>query len=297
MLSAIVPVRNWPEERIAACARSLLRLKSASLKEIVVVDFGSDPAVGPVASDTRMRGTQNRCRGVEPRRGDQSRRHARAWRRLRQIRRRHYRRRRGGARARPDRARGGAWRLRTRHHASDRSPAIDRRRRGVACPLEGPRPGRAPAAALGPGGPGCLFARDLGHDRRVRFPLYRLGERGQRFRRTRPPLGPQAALDRPRRCPHIPRLAPANLPPQGRRCPSRRQRRARKQGPQRVPPAADAAFCAAARISRQEPCTSDSCKAGCAAHHSRDRFGRAQEPRAHAEGGDQELRRTSRKRH
>lgn len=41
MFSLIIPVRDWPADRIEACVASFLRLKSAALDEIVVVDFGS----------------------------------------------------------------------------------------------------------------------------------------------------------------------------------------------------------------------------------------------------------------
>lgn len=55
MLSLILPTRNWPADRIEACVRSFLRMKSKALKEIVIVDFGSDePIVVPFA-DKRVR--------------------------------------------------------------------------------------------------------------------------------------------------------------------------------------------------------------------------------------------------
>jgi glycosyltransferase involved in cell wall biosynthesis len=55
MLTVIVPVRNWPEERVAGCARSFLRLKSAALRELLIVDFGSDSPIQPPVSDPRLR--------------------------------------------------------------------------------------------------------------------------------------------------------------------------------------------------------------------------------------------------
>ncbi len=55
MLSLIVPARNWPVERIEACVRSFLRLKSAALGEIVVVDFGSEQPIVLGIRDKRVR--------------------------------------------------------------------------------------------------------------------------------------------------------------------------------------------------------------------------------------------------
>ena len=44
MLSLIIPVRDWPQERIDLCISSFSELGSASLSEILIVDFGSrDP--------------------------------------------------------------------------------------------------------------------------------------------------------------------------------------------------------------------------------------------------------------
>lgn len=55
MLSVILPVRDWPEERVEACTRSILRLESATFNELLIVDFGSElPVVSPV-SDKRVR--------------------------------------------------------------------------------------------------------------------------------------------------------------------------------------------------------------------------------------------------
>ena len=45
MLSLIVPVRDWPSERIEACIDSFIELGSKLLSEIVVVDFGSTKKV------------------------------------------------------------------------------------------------------------------------------------------------------------------------------------------------------------------------------------------------------------
>ncbi len=55
MLSVILPVRDWPVDRIGICIRSFLRLNSATLDEIVVVDFGSRPAVKLSRMDKRVR--------------------------------------------------------------------------------------------------------------------------------------------------------------------------------------------------------------------------------------------------
>jgi glycosyltransferase involved in cell wall biosynthesis len=55
MLSLILPARNWPGDRIEACVRSFLRLKSKSLTEIVVVDFGSDEPIALKVRDKRIR--------------------------------------------------------------------------------------------------------------------------------------------------------------------------------------------------------------------------------------------------
>ncbi len=55
MLSLIVPTRDWPAERIDACLRSFLRLKSKTLDEIVVVDFGSEQPVTTSIRDKRVR--------------------------------------------------------------------------------------------------------------------------------------------------------------------------------------------------------------------------------------------------
>ena len=55
MLSLILPARNWPGDRIEACVRSFLRLKSKSLTEIVVVDFGSDEPIALKIRDKRIR--------------------------------------------------------------------------------------------------------------------------------------------------------------------------------------------------------------------------------------------------
>lgn len=55
MLSLIVPVRNWPGDRVNACVRSFLRLKSKALTELVVVDFGSGEPVALRIADKRLR--------------------------------------------------------------------------------------------------------------------------------------------------------------------------------------------------------------------------------------------------
>ncbi len=41
MLSLIIPVRDWPQERIDTCSASFAELGSKSLTEIIIVDFGS----------------------------------------------------------------------------------------------------------------------------------------------------------------------------------------------------------------------------------------------------------------
>ncbi len=56
MLTLILPARNWAGDRIDACLRSFLRLKSKALTEVIVVDFGSDvPIVLPKLRDKRVR--------------------------------------------------------------------------------------------------------------------------------------------------------------------------------------------------------------------------------------------------
>lgn len=55
MLSVILPVRNWPAERIEGCARSFLRLKSETLRELLIVDFGSDEPVVSSIRDSRLK--------------------------------------------------------------------------------------------------------------------------------------------------------------------------------------------------------------------------------------------------
>ena len=55
MLSLILPTRNWPADRIDACVRSFLRLKSKSLTEIVIVDFGSSEPIQLGFADKRCR--------------------------------------------------------------------------------------------------------------------------------------------------------------------------------------------------------------------------------------------------
>jgi glycosyltransferase involved in cell wall biosynthesis len=55
MLSLVLPARNWPADRIEACIRSFLRLKSRTLSEIVVVDFGSDRPMVLKVRDPRVR--------------------------------------------------------------------------------------------------------------------------------------------------------------------------------------------------------------------------------------------------
>lgn len=42
MLSLIIPVRDWPRERLELCIESFLGLRAPGLAEIVVVDFGSE---------------------------------------------------------------------------------------------------------------------------------------------------------------------------------------------------------------------------------------------------------------
>ncbi len=54
MLSLIIPTRNWSAERIDACIRSFLRLKSKTLNEIVVVDFGSKEPIKVAATSRRV---------------------------------------------------------------------------------------------------------------------------------------------------------------------------------------------------------------------------------------------------
>jgi len=55
MLSLVVPVRNWPEQRISTCMRSFLRLKSDTLSEVLIVDFGSDEPLAVHSGDPRVR--------------------------------------------------------------------------------------------------------------------------------------------------------------------------------------------------------------------------------------------------
>jgi glycosyltransferase involved in cell wall biosynthesis len=55
MLSIVIPVRDWPADRIAACVQSFLRLKSRTVDEIVVVDYGSSRPIQPPTADRRVR--------------------------------------------------------------------------------------------------------------------------------------------------------------------------------------------------------------------------------------------------
>jgi glycosyltransferase involved in cell wall biosynthesis len=56
LLSLIVPVRDWPQERIDLCIRSFRELDSKVLSEIVVVDFGSEvPVKVPPKRDKLVR--------------------------------------------------------------------------------------------------------------------------------------------------------------------------------------------------------------------------------------------------
>ena len=56
MLSLILPARNWPLERIRASVNSFLALDSTMLTEVIVVDFGSDPAIPTeMIKDPRVR--------------------------------------------------------------------------------------------------------------------------------------------------------------------------------------------------------------------------------------------------
>lgn len=51
MLTLVLPVRDWPHDRIAASIASFLSLGSATLDEILVIDFGSSEPVPPGVSD------------------------------------------------------------------------------------------------------------------------------------------------------------------------------------------------------------------------------------------------------
>ncbi|MDB5622562.1 MAG: kfoC [Devosia sp.] len=55
MLSLILPVRNWPLERVQACLASFVALGSDKLSEILVIDFGSDEPIVLEASDPMIR--------------------------------------------------------------------------------------------------------------------------------------------------------------------------------------------------------------------------------------------------
>ncbi|WP_173088771.1 glycosyltransferase [Devosia sp. 1635] len=60
MLSLVLPVRNWPTERIEACIDSFAALDAPFLTEILVIDFGSDEPIvlrddiAPLASVVRL---------------------------------------------------------------------------------------------------------------------------------------------------------------------------------------------------------------------------------------------------
>lgn len=56
MLTLILPVRDWPTERIEASISSFLALNSTKLTEIVIVDFGSQiPVATPNIQDARVK--------------------------------------------------------------------------------------------------------------------------------------------------------------------------------------------------------------------------------------------------
>jgi glycosyltransferase involved in cell wall biosynthesis len=55
MLSLVIPVRNWPPDRLKACVRSFARLDSRTLDEIIVVDFGSRTPVRLSKVDRRVK--------------------------------------------------------------------------------------------------------------------------------------------------------------------------------------------------------------------------------------------------
>lgn len=56
MLTLIIPFRDWPGERIAACAEAFARLAPELLSEILVLDFGSAAEVGfDLPADPRIR--------------------------------------------------------------------------------------------------------------------------------------------------------------------------------------------------------------------------------------------------
>lgn len=55
MLSVIVPVRDWPTERVVSCVRSFAALPLAIVSEIVVVDFGSDTPIELQAAPVNCR--------------------------------------------------------------------------------------------------------------------------------------------------------------------------------------------------------------------------------------------------
>jgi glycosyltransferase involved in cell wall biosynthesis len=55
LLTLIVPVRDWPQERIDLCIRSFRELESSTLNEIVIVDFGSEVPVKAPRRDRFVR--------------------------------------------------------------------------------------------------------------------------------------------------------------------------------------------------------------------------------------------------
>ena len=55
MLTLILPVRDWPQERIDLCLKSYRELSAKSISEIIVVDFGSqEPVRIPEDSGIRL---------------------------------------------------------------------------------------------------------------------------------------------------------------------------------------------------------------------------------------------------
>ncbi len=54
MLTLIVPVRNWPQERVDFCVEGFRALSSKTLSEMIVVDFGSAVPVTAPGEDVRV---------------------------------------------------------------------------------------------------------------------------------------------------------------------------------------------------------------------------------------------------
>jgi hypothetical protein len=199
MLSLILPARNWHGDRIEACVRSFLRLKSTTLTEIVVVDFGSKEPIALKVRDKRVRVVRVEAErwslaeainvGVtaspirsSPRPTPTSSSPAKAdpvsTPRSRRLLRRHRPRRRPG----------------------DRSSRRDSTPAAASPPTVQRSLGGAAAAALGPGRILPVPRRCMERHRRLRVALSRLGQRGQRLRRQGPPLWPALRWLKPDAC-------------------------------------------------------------------------------------------------